>query len=374
MRESPKSPLAEGKLALLFLTADPLQRLRIMRSLLSDSVFVVCVGLIAYAIFFDIMDPHEGAILISAIVVSCAGFYLALRSGFNLRFADPALTLPQTLAAITLIAGAYGTTNASHGGTLMLLALVLVFGIFSMNPRRARISGVYTVFIMGVVMLYKNWTAPLTYPAKVEWMYFVFVLTVVPTITTLSSQLSTMRQRLKDQKTDLGKALERIRDLATRDELTGLINRRQMNQVLADHAALDKRSMVEFSVVVLDLDFFKRVNDTYGHRVGDEVLRTFAAEARRVLRETDVIARWGGEEFLLMMPEVPPGAPAIGIERLHSALAALQISDTVPELRISFSAGITTYRSGELIDEAIERADQGLYQAKASGRNQSVIV
>jgi diguanylate cyclase (GGDEF)-like protein len=374
MRESIKSPLADGKLAALFLTADPLQRLRIRRSLLSVWVFVVCVGLIAYAIFMGIMDPHEGAILTSAIVVSCAGFYLALRSGLNLRFADPALTLPQTLAAITWIAGAYGTTNASHGGTLMLLALVLVFGIFSMNPRRARISGVYTVFIMGLVMLYKSWTAPLIYPAKVEWMYFVFVLTVVPTITTLSSQLANMRQRLKDQKTELGKALERIRDLATRDELTGLINRRQMNQVLVEHAALDKRSMVEFSVVVLDLDFFKRVNDTYGHRVGDEVLRNFAAEARRVLRETDVIARWGGEEFLLMMPEVPPGAPAIGIERLHRALAALQISATVPELRISFSAGITTYRSGELIEEAIERADQGLYQAKASGRNQSAIV
>lgn len=374
MTQPTKVQTSADKLAALFLTTDRQQRVRITRSLLSASVFVVCVGLIAYATWRGIMNPQEGAVLASGIVVSSIAFYVALRSGFNLRFAEPALTLPQTLAAITWIAGAYATTNAAHGGTLMLLALVLVFGIFSMDPRRARLSGVYTVCIMGVVMLYKGWTAPLMYPAKVEWMYFVMVLTVVPTITTLSSQLAKMRQRLTRQKADLRDALARIRELATRDDLTGLINRRQMNQVLADQAALDKRSRVDFSVVVLDLDHFKCVNDTYGHGVGDEVLRNFAAEARRVLRETDVIARWGGEEFLLMMPEVPPGAPAIGIERLRGALALLQISATVPELRISFSAGITTYRSAESVDDAIERADQGLYQAKAAGRNRSVSV
>ena len=365
---------ATGKLAALFLTTDRQQRVRITRSLLSASVFVVCVGLIAYAAYLGIMDRHEGAVLASAIVVSNLAFYAALRSGYNLRFAEPALTLPQTLAAITWIAGAYATTNAAHGGTLMLLALVLVFGIFSMDPRRARLSGVYTVCIMGAVMFYKNRTAPSLYPAQVEWMFFVFVLTVVPTITTLSSQLAKMRQRLTNQKADLREALARIQELATRDELTGLINRRQMNQVLADQTALDRRSGVDFSVVIVDLDHFKRVNDTYGHGVGDEVLRNFAAEARRVLRETDVIARWGGEEFLLMMPEVPPGAPAIGIERLRSALATLQISATVPELRVGFSAGISTYRSGESVEDAIERADQGLYQAKVAGRNRSVSV
>lgn len=356
------------------LTSDRQQSLRITRSLLSASVFVVCVGLIAYGSWRGIMDPHQGAVLAALVVVSCAGFYLALRSGFNLRFADPALTLPQTLAAITWIAGAYCTTNAVHGGTLMLLALVLVFGIFSMNLRRARLSGVYTVGIMGAVMLYKNATDPVVYPATVELMHFVFVLTVVPTITTLSSQLTKMRQRLKNQKAELSDALARIQELATRDELTGLINRRQMNQVLLDHVALDKRNMVEFSVVLVDLDHFKCVNDTYGHGVGDEVLRNFGAQALRVLRETDVIARWGGEEFLLLMPEVPPGSPAIGIERLRGALANLQISVTVPELRIGFSAGVTTYRTGDSVQAVIERADRALYQAKAAGRNQSVFV
>ena len=361
-----------GHLADWLLTTDRQQRLRILRALLSFWVFVVCLGLIAHGTYAGIMETRAGAMLAGAIVLSCTGFYLALRTGFNLRFADPSLTLAQTLAAITWIAGAYATTNVAHGGTLMLLALVLVFGIFSMDPRRSRLSGVYTVVVMGVVMAYQSVAHPRLYPPPVEWMNFVFVLVVVPTITTLSVQLTHMRDRLQHQKAELSEALERIRELATRDELTGLINRRQMHQVLNEQVALGNRSMGEFSVVVVDLDHFKRVNDTHGHAVGDEVLRNFAAEAQRVLRETDVIARWGGEEFLLMMPEVPPGAPRIGIERLRSALASLPISTVVPELRLGFSAGIATYRAGEPIEKAIERADHALYQAKQAGRNQSV--
>ena len=361
-----------GKLAAFFLTTDRQQRLRITQTLLAAQVYAVCVGLIAYSIYLGMMDLREGSILASCIVASCLFFFALLRSGFNLRFSDPSLTMPQILAAVVWIAGAYGTLNESHGATLILLALVLVFGIFNMDIRRARICGVYIVLIMGAVMFYKSQTVPSIYPPKVEWMHFVFLIAAVPAITTLALQLAHMRNRLGQQKTELSEALARIQELATRDELTGLINRRQMNQVLRQKAVLGNRSKEAFSVAILDLDFFKRVNDTHGHGVGDEVLRNFAAEAVRVLRESDVIARWGGEEFLLMMPEVPPGAPAIGIERLRGALATLQISDTVPELRVEFSAGITTYRPGEAVENAIERADQGLYQAKAAGRNRCV--
>lgn len=374
--DSGKAPkkLRGGRLAAWVLSSDPKQRLRITRSLLSSIVFFVCVGLVSYAVSIGMMVPEEGHLLSACIGLTNIGFYIVLRSGYNLRFTEPALTLPQIIAALTWIAGAYGTTNEAHGGTLMLVSLVLVFGVFNMDPRRARISALYAVGAMGIVMLYKSQSDPLRYPAKVEWVYFVFVATIVPTITILAAQLNRMRQRLKGQKEDLAAALARIQEMATRDELTGLYNRRQMIQVLADHVALNKRSMVEFSVALLDLDFFKRVNDTYGHGVGDEVLRGFAAEAQRVLRETDVIARWGGEEFLVMMPEVPPGSPAVGIERLRSALADLQISPTVAELRMGFSSGITAYRAGEPIEETIDRADKALYQAKAAGRNQSVIV
>jgi len=372
-RSGAPRPLRGGTLGALVLGTDRAQRLRIVRSLLSALVFVVCVGLITYASVLGIMDPHEGRILGTCILASNVGFYVALRSGFNLRFSEPSLTLPQILAALTWIAGAYGTTNDAHGGTLMLVALVLVFGVFNMDSRRALISGLYAIWIMGIVMSYKAWTAPERYPAKIEWVYFVFVATIVPMITMLAAQLTSMRTKLKAQKAELTEALERIREMATRDELTGLINRRQMLQVLTDSAALNKRELMNFSVALVDLDFFKRVNDTHGHGVGDEVLRGFASEARRVLRETDVIARWGGEEFLVVMPESPPSSPTLGLERLRAALSSLQLSATVPDLRMAFSAGVTSFRPGEATQETIERADKALYEAKAAGRNRCVM-
>lgn len=361
------------KLGAFFLGTERKQRIRIIQSLLSSLVFLVCVGLIVYLTSIHVMEPIKGWFLSGGILISNLIFYLALRSGINLRFTEPALALPQIMAALTWVAGAYCITNEAHGGTLMLVALVLVFGVCNMSQRRARIATVYALSVMGAVMLFKSWDNPLIYPARIEAVYFVFVITIVPTIAVLGAQLEFMRHKLKGQKADLTEALARIGELATRDELTGLINRRQMQQVLGDHCALCKRQMVGFSVALIDLDYFKLVNDTYGHGVGDQVLRNFALEARRVLRETDVIARWGGEEFLVMMPNVPPGAPVIGIERLRMALATCQISQTVPNLRIAFSAGITAYTSEEPMDLAIDRADKLLYQAKASGRNQLLI-
>lgn len=354
------------------LTTDPKQRLRITRSLLSTLVFVICVALIVYCSMIGLMVPRLGAALAGLIFVSCSGFYVAMRSGWNLRLSDPSMTLPQILAALTWICGAYAITNEGHGGTLILFALVLVFGIFNMNQRRARVSTVYAVVAMGATMAYKAWTDPPHYPIKIEWMYFVFVATVMPTISQLASQLNRMRERLKEQKRELESALERIQEMAVRDELTGLVNRRHMNQVLVEHAARSKRGVVQFWVVLIDLDHFKRVNDTWGHAVGDEVLRGFSVMAKEVLRETDVIGRWGGEEFLVVMPTVPPNDPVAGLQRLRARLADTQISVSVPDLRISFSAGLAAFDPGDSIEQAVERADKALYEAKAQGRNRTV--
>lgn len=355
------------------MTTDSKQRLRITRSLMSALMFFISVGLIVYGSIVGLMDPHGGTILASLIAVSCSGFYAALRSGWNQRFSDPSLTLPQIIAALTWICGAYAITHEGHGGLLMLLGLVLVFGIFNMNAQRARLSTLYAVLAMGLTMVYMASTDPQHYPARVEWMHFVIVATVMPMISQLATQLNSMRSKLKDQKKDLELALERIQELATRDELTGLFNRRQILQVLGEHAARCDRGVVKFWVAVLDLDHFKRINDTWGHGVGDEVLRSFAQMAAGVLRETDVIGRWGGEEFLVIMLSVPPHDPLAGLHRLRSKLADAPVSQAVPELRVTFSAGLAAYGEYSEVKDAIERADRALYQAKAEGRNRLVM-
>ncbi len=352
---------------------DPKQRLRITRSLLAALVFFICLGVITYLSALGEIIPQQGAVLATCISVSCLVFYIALRSGFNLHFAEPSLTLPQTLAALTWICGAYAIAEKAHGGTLMLFALVQVFAIFTMSVRRAIISASYGVIAMGLTMLYKTLTEPAIYPFQVELAYFVFMATIMPTISLLSTQITHIRNELRAQTKALETALGHIQKLAAHDELTGLINRRRMMEVLDDHALLEKRHAIGFSIAMLDLDFFKRINDTWGHAVGDDVLNGFAHAAVKTLRESDVLSRWGGEEFLLLMPETNHGDPAIGLERLRASLAPLSLSGNAPDLRVTFSAGLTHYHVGESICDTIQRADKALYEAKAGGRNKTVV-
>lgn len=349
------------------------QRLRIARSLMAGMVFSICIGVIFYLSVIGQIIPQQGAILSGCIVVSCIGFYTALRTGFNLRFAEPSLTLPQTLAALTWICGAYAISNVAHGGTLMLFALVLVFAIFTMSIRSSIISASYGVIAMAATMVYKVITEPTIYPLQVELAYFVFVATIMPTIALLSMQITRMRDRMKAQKQALEDALIRIEKLAAHDELTGLINRRYMMKVLDDHALRQKRNAIGFSIAMLDLDHFKNINDTWGHAVGDDVLHGFAEAATKTLRECDVLSRWGGEEFLLLMPETNNGNPSTGLERLRKVLAALVLSPNAPDLRVTFSVGLTSHQQGEAISDTIHRADKALYEAKAMGRNRTVV-
>lgn len=358
----------------LVLGSDARQRVRVTRSLLSALVYCVCIALIGYETYSGIMAPQAGAVLAVCCVLSVGGFYLALRSGWSIRCRDPALTLPQIVVAQACIAGAYAISSYTHGGTLMLTALVMVFGIFSLNARLARAVSLYTIALIGAVMLVMSNIDPINYPARLEAVYFVFVVAILPTIALLAGQLTQMRDRLKIQKRELELALTHIENMATRDELTGLFNRRYMLEAITAQLRRQARSGQRFSLVLVDLDHFKRFNDSYGHALGDQVLRMFALQALASLRETDIIGRWGGEEFLFILPETPPNSSTHGVARLRESLAQLPVNSAVPEMRICFSAGVIEFREGEPIEQAIERADNALYAAKSAGRNITVVL
>jgi diguanylate cyclase (GGDEF)-like protein len=355
------------------LSTDRKQRLRITRSLMAANVFVACIFLQVYAAWVGFMEVADVKHLSGAIGVNIVFWYAMLRSGLNQRFADPAMTLPQILSALTIIVGAYSVTGPVHGSTMMLLALVLVFGIFNMKRQGALIAGGYTVVLMGIAMLIKMRTDPALYPFKLEIAHFVLTAAIVPTISSLAAQLSNLRAKLQAQKDELGEALTRIQILATRDELTGLLNRRHMIEVLGQHRKrLDRTGHHRFCLALLDIDHFKRINDTHGHGVGDEVLRQFARTVQSALRDTDVLARWGGEEFLVLLNDTTPELANLGLERARELLAAQSLVPNLPDLRPTFSAGLTAYTDDEPLDVCIERADRALYRAKNGGRNRTV--
>lgn len=371
-RVQPRS--AGARLVDLVLTRDPKQRRCITVQLLSALIMAVCIGAMTFAARNGMADVRQVALLGVMCAMSSATFFTLIRSGFNQRRKDPTLAFPQTIVAQTLIAIGYAIGGPFHSVGLLMFALVMVFGMFSMRAGAVQLSCFYTVGVLALVMGWRVRTDPVNYPVHIELIYFVLLATVLPAISGLSRHLMDMRLRLKNQKQALQVALDRIQDMATRDELTGLPNRRFMMAQLQEHALRRSRGGLPFYVGMVDLDHFKSVNDTYGHAVGDDVLRAFGSQARTALRTTDLIGRWGGEEFLLVLPETHPGEPTVALARLRTNLGDAEVSAAEPHLRVAFSSGFTRYVEGEPIGQAIERADRALYAAKSAGRNQSVVI
>ncbi|MGZ5201757.1 MAG: diguanylate cyclase [Telluria sp.] len=365
------SPLL--RLADWVLTTDRVQRRCLTLLLLAALVTGAGIALMVGGVLLTVFHARDVAVLAILSAATMATFYAIIRSGLNKRFADPTLAYPQVIAAQTLVAGAYAVLGPVHAATLVLLALVLMFGMFTMRVEAVRAACAYTVVAMGLVMLWCAHTDPAHYQPLHECFNFTLVATVMAAIAQLSEQLVSMRLRLKTQRTALQDALSQIRELATRDELTGLPNRRHMLDLLHDHALRRARGGQRFLVGLVDLDHFKTINDNHGHGVGDQALRGFAEQAAAVLRATDVIGRWGGEEFLLILPENGAGDPAMGVERLRAVLATTAICPGVADLRVAFSAGLTRYRDGEPVSQVIERADHALYSAKSAGRGRTVL-
>jgi diguanylate cyclase (GGDEF)-like protein len=164
-----------------------------------------------------------------------------------------------------------------------------------------------------------------------------------------------------------------LAELAARDELTGLFNRRHMSELLAQHRAACQRSGEGFAVALVDLDHFKRINDSHGHAVGDSVLRAFAEQAGAAMRGTDTVGRWGGEEFLVIYPRSTAQEAAQGADRLRERVAAAVVTTPGGQpLTFTVSIGLTEHLPPESVEALVERADRAMYQAKSQGRNRVV--
>ncbi|HHJ4328413.1 TPA: GGDEF domain-containing protein, partial [Klebsiella pneumoniae] len=166
--------------------------------------------------------------------------------------------------------------------------------------------------------------------------------------------------------------IEEQRQKALTDTLTGLPNRAAWNERLELEMARWQRYGSELLLAVLDIDHFKRINDGYGHLAGDKVLKLIASELRKRLRKTDFMARFGGEEFVLLIPGTPMDGGRQLLETLRSAIEACPFHFRGEPVTITLSAGLTAFKGDESTDSAFERADQALYRAKREGRNRVI--
>ncbi|MCC1497024.1 GGDEF domain-containing protein [Alcanivorax sp. 1008] len=165
-----------------------------------------------------------------------------------------------------------------------------------------------------------------------------------------------------------------VRELSRRDALTGVWNRGYLNELIAREVALSERSGQPLAMVVVDLDLFKRINDEYGHAAGDQALIHAARSLGASIREVDHLGRYGGEEFVLLLPNCDEENARITAERCRTALSAEPVKTNQTELTLNGSFGVAAVRGDKInSDELFRRADQALYQAKEAGRNRVVV-
>jgi diguanylate cyclase (GGDEF)-like protein len=294
---------------------------------------------------------------------------LTIRSGANHLLSDPSLTLPQMVAGVVCTAWAYGITSSVHGATFLMLAVILMFGAFGLSVRQILVLGACVLALFGFVMVTMHERDRAHYPVNGETFHFVVLTGMVFGIVLLTVRLQTMRERLHRQKTELEAALAHIRRLATHDELTGLVNRRRMQELLENERLRSKRTNTSWCLALVDIDHFKHINDAHGHAIGDEALRALAHHAQALVRKTDVLGRWGGEEFVLMLPDTGLQMATTSVERLRTHFQSAPLRLHALTVTLSFSAGIAEHRPGDSIAQTLERADRLCYQAKTLGRN-----
>lgn len=353
----------------LAIGTDARLRLRLTRFFAASAVYLFCCLLALLAVSWRLLDPAAAVAIVGTNLLFTLVFYVALRSGWSQRLRDPAMTLVQCGCAIAATALAYALSPPVRGATPILMALVQLFGAFMLRPRECWGLGAFSVSVLGAVMLLGIWRSPEVFDMRIEVIHFPLCAGALSAIAMLAGQLSQIRHRLQVQTLELRGALDRLQQLATHDELTGLPNRRHVMALLSHEERRALRQEQPMCVALIDIDHFKSVNDNLGHQAGDETLRRFAQIQLPALRAGDVLARWGGEEFILVLPQTPLEEAARVLERLRARCADVASWTDRPELQVSFSAGLSAHVAGEPAQLVVARADSALYQAKRSGRN-----
>jgi diguanylate cyclase len=303
-------------------------------------------------------------------LIIVTGSIAASEAGFNDRFKDHYLVVPTAIVNLTMmIAFSYWVPQVAFA---FLCALFIVFSFSSLRATLRQNAVSWTVMTVALAGLFLLSDRPVEMPHGSALERLATLLTLVLSIGRcmfIGMFSSSMRESLYKRGVELKEAYRRIEELAELDELTGAYNRRCIVRMLDDEIDRARRSGKQLSLALIDLDWFKRINDSYGHPIGDEVLRTFAISIFANIRSFDRFGRYGGEEFLLILPDTPRDAAAGLLDRLREIVAELDWSAFSPGMKVTLSAGVTAMSAAEHAETALARADGALYAAKEAGRN-----
>jgi diguanylate cyclase (GGDEF)-like protein len=335
--------------------------------ILSYALGAVALLIYAHAGTISVLIPS--AFFLSGVAL--IGFFAILsETHVNDRFEDHYLTVFQVIGHVAIqLAFLLAVPEIGYA---FLNVLFLIFGVAAlrMTPLQAAIA--WTLTAMGIAPIFLLTRIPIGLPVATPVERLAAALCFILTIgqcAFVGLYGDSLRKKLYKRGTELNEAYKRIEELAELDELTGSFNRRCIMRMLDEEIARAHRSKTPCSIALIDLDWFKRINDAYGHPTGDEVLRTFAIIVFANIRAIDKFGRYGGEEFLLVLPDTAGDGAAHILDRLRAIIADLDWSAFSPGMRVTISAGVATLNPNETPDTFLARADNALYAAKARGRN-----
>jgi diguanylate cyclase len=348
---------------------DQQQALRIRRFFMAAAASVLYASLVyvSYLAGFTEWAAIAGFLVIIPVISIC--LYIFFRTGLNLKMADPSLTAIQMSAAILTVMYVMYYANEARGVLLLSYILIFIFGIFRLSTRDFLLVSGFALLTYGIDIALLHLYRPQGVNFHIEYLQWIVLGLVLASFSIIGGYISRLRQDLTKSKAQQAKYIEVIHEMAIRDELTGFFNRHHFMELLNHEKNRSSRGGGLFCLAMVDIDFFKNVNDTYGHQAGDAVLRTVAAVIRKTLRTTEICGRYGGEEFLVVMTQTDITGAQICAERLRTNIENTLLPELAPDFKVTVSIGLAEYFTREDVEKTISRADEALYRAKRGGRN-----
>jgi diguanylate cyclase (GGDEF)-like protein len=348
---------------------DPKQALRLRRFFVTLAIYFLNISISYFAYWAGILDLQVlygfWIILLSIIII----LYIVFRTGLNLRMSDPSLTSIQMCVACLVVMYGIYYGHEIRGVLFSMYILILLFGTFRLYTSQFLFISAFALLTYGVDIVLLNIFRSQDINLKIECFHWFGLAIVLISVSFIGGNISSIRRELSVSRKKLQSSLTVIREMAIHDDLTGFYNRSHLMDLIESENNRSVRTGSVFSLVMMDIDKFKKINDTHGHQIGDQVLRTFAAVIRGILRKTDFCGRYGGEEFLIVLTQTDLQAAKLFAERIRDCVENSFFPDLGPDSRVTVSIGLAEHRMQENVEKTISRADEFLYKAKKGGRN-----
>ena len=341
------------------------------RSLLAVGSIAVMALVLVLAAVLGVIDPGAAAEGCAALALLSGVSYCLMRFGYGRHIADADFIFAQLAASFALLAWLTYRMEDTPSAMAVLYLVAMFFGVLQLDRGRLAILASFALITHGTALLILTSHGHPIQPAT-AWTQFGALVLALSWFTYAAGTIQRLRARLAQAQRrlhDLGLEAE---ERASRDTLTGVYHHRHLMDALEREIARAERIGKPLSIARIDLDWFGSVNEAHGAAAGDIALKLFTAAATGALRDVDVFGRYGGKEFLALMPDTDLQGAVIAAERVRAAVGREPLPEVRGRHRLSCTLGVAEHRKGENTRLVIGRAEASLNFAKAAGRDRVI--